>query len=70
MKNKTTKPAPGRTSHLIPDSDVKAAVRAVVGNEPDTFAGIDPHPSSLDLPQKDYQKSSRSRVRPKQRAQR
>jgi hypothetical protein len=27
-----------------------AAVKAVIGEEPDTFADMDEHPSSLDLP--------------------
>ena len=27
-----------------------AAVKAVIGEEPDTFADVDEHPSSLDLP--------------------
>jgi len=27
-----------------------AAVTAVVGEEPDTYAGVDEHPGSLDLP--------------------
>jgi len=30
--------------------EVTAAVTAVVGEEPDTFADMDEHPSSLDLP--------------------
>jgi hypothetical protein len=29
---------------------VMSAVTAVVGEEPDTFDGVDEHPSSLDLP--------------------
>ena len=29
---------------------VMAAVKAVVGEEPDTFADVDEHPGSLDLP--------------------
>jgi hypothetical protein len=29
---------------------VMAAVKAVVGEDPDTFADVDEHPSSLDLP--------------------
>jgi hypothetical protein len=29
---------------------VMAAVTAVVGEEPDTFADVDEHPGSLDLP--------------------
>jgi hypothetical protein len=30
--------------------EVTAAVKAVIGEEPDTFADVDEHPSSLDLP--------------------
>ena len=29
---------------------VMSAVKAVVGEEPDTFADVDDHPGSLDLP--------------------
>ena len=29
---------------------VMAAVKAVIGEEPDTFADVDEHPGSLDLP--------------------
>ena len=29
---------------------VMSAVKAVVGEEPDTFADVDEHPASLDLP--------------------
>jgi len=30
--------------------EVTAAVKAVIGEEPDAFDGVDEHPSSLDLP--------------------
>ena len=30
--------------------EVTAAVKAVIGEEPDTFADVDEHPGSLDLP--------------------
>ena len=30
--------------------DVMSAVTAVVGEDPDTFDGVDEHPGSLDLP--------------------
>jgi hypothetical protein len=34
----------------MPDDEVAAAVLRIVGMEPDNYADLDPHPSSLDLP--------------------
>ena len=35
---------------IVVTKEVTAAVTAVVGEEPDTFADVDEHPGSLDLP--------------------
>jgi hypothetical protein len=47
-KTKTTAPKIIDSSHQM--KGVMAAVTAVVGEEPDTYDGVDEHPSSLDLP--------------------
>jgi hypothetical protein len=35
-------------------TEVTAAVKAVIGEEPDTFADVDEHPGSLDLPTQEH----------------
>ena len=52
--NKTTENTKVATKKVVASSrqmkGVMAAVKAVVGEEPDTFEGVDEHPGSLDLP--------------------
>ena len=43
---------------------VMAAVKAVVGEEQDTFEGVDEHPGSLDLPISGGEKKPRGVRRP------
>ena len=47
-KTKTTAPKIIDSSHQM--KGVMSAVKAVVGEEQDTFDGVDEHPGSLDLP--------------------
>jgi len=35
---------------IVANKGVMSAVTAVIGEEPDTFADVDEHPGSLDLP--------------------
>jgi hypothetical protein len=41
---------------------VMAAVKAVVGEEQDTFDGVDEHPGSLDLPPQTLEKQKKTRA--------
>ncbi len=48
--NKTTENTKTATKNVVATKGVMSAVKAVVGEEPDTFADVDEHPGSLDLP--------------------
>ena len=48
--NKTAENTKIATKKIVATKRVMAAVTAVVGEEPDTFADVDAHPGSLDLP--------------------
>ncbi len=48
--NKTTENTKTATKNVVATKGVMSAVTAVVGEEPDTFADVDEHPGSLDLP--------------------
>ena len=47
---KTAENTNAATKRIVATKGVMAAVKAVVGEEPDTFDEVDDHPSSLDLP--------------------
>ena len=52
--NKTAENTKTATKNVVANSrqmkGVMSAVKVVIGGEPDTFADVDEHPSSLDLP--------------------
>ena len=52
--NKTAENTKTATKRIVATprqiKEVTAAVKAVIGEEPDTFADVDEHPGSLDLP--------------------
>lgn len=48
--NKTAENTKTATKNVVATKGVMAAVRAVVGEEQDTYDGVGEHPGSLDLP--------------------
>ena len=47
---KTAENTKTATKKAVATKGVMSAVKAVVGEEPDTFADVEDHPGSLDLP--------------------
>jgi len=47
---KTTENTKTAGKTIVANKGVMSAVTAVIGEEPDTFADVDEHPGSLDLP--------------------
>ena len=47
---KTAENTKTATKKAVATKGVMAAVKAVIGEEPDTFADVDEHPGSLDFP--------------------